>query len=322
MQPSSNAPPGVCAIVSSEGLLRAEALARFLEALGDSLDPFGPVRVDGRSAGPAAVLDDVRTPSLMGHRVVIVDDADGFISAHRQLLEKYCAQPAPGGTLVLLCSTLPKNTKLNKIIDKQGRVLRCEAPRGAACIAWIVERARNLYGKRIAPGAARRLREHSGDQLGRLDSELSKLCTYVGERADITADDVGALTGRYREEKVFAVMDAIASGQPSEALHHWEQVLATDRAAPARAIGGLSWSVGQLLKARSEWEQGANLRALAPRFFTDADTLKRRLERAPRARLEQWQRDLLAADLAIKTGASGADVAIEKFIVRHAARAG
>ena len=82
------------------------------------------------------------------------------------------------------------------------------------------------------------LREHVGDAPGLLDAELGKLAIYVGERVEITAADIAALTGRHREEKVFAVTDAMSSGDTQTALRQWEQVLATDRAAPARAIAG------------------------------------------------------------------------------------
>ncbi len=316
-------PPGqiplICAIVGRERLLRTEALAGVLEPFTDSLDPLGPVRVDGSGAELAAVLDDVRTASLLGHRVVVVDDADAFISAHRKALERYCQQPAPGGTLVFLCNSLPKNTRLCRIISEQGTVRVCDAPKGRALSAWIVERAQRVHGKRIIPQAAQILRERAGDAIGRLDSELAKLSTYVGERDNITPADVNALTGQHREEKVFAVIDAISSGKSSEALHHWEQVLATDRSAPARAVAGLAWGVRRLLEARRDWERGASLHELARRFYTDPDTLKRRLQRAPIARLEAQQRDLLAADLAVKTGVSTVENAVERFIVQHAA---
>ena len=47
--------------------------------------------------------------------------------------------------------------------------------------------------------------------------------------------------------------------------------------------------------------------------------LRRRLERTSQSELREQQRDLLAADLAVKTGNSTVDVAIEKFIVKFSA---
>jgi DNA polymerase-3 subunit delta len=250
---------------------------------------------------------------------MIVDDADPFIVANRQALERYCQAPSESGCLMLACSALAKNTRLCKHIEERGRVVRCEAPKGRAVAGWIVERARSVYGKQVSPAVARRLNEHLGDALGSLDSELAKLTAFVGQRGEIAPADVDALTGHHREEKVFAVTDAISTGETAAALRNWEQVLATDRAAPGRAIAGMAWAVRRLLEARRDWDAGTDLRELAKRMYTDPGLLKRRLERTTAHQLEAQQRDLLAADLAVKTGASTVGLAIEKFIVTHSA---
>ena len=262
-------------------------------------------------------MRSARLPCLGEHRVVVVDDADGFITANRQALERYCSNPADTGSLILLCNTLPKNTKLHKIIATAGKVVMCTVPKGREVIPWIVQRASTKHGKRCSSEAARMLRDHLGDAPGLLDAELGKLASYVGERATIAPADVDALTGHHREEKVFAVIDAMSIGDTSVALRQWEQVLATDRAAPGRAIAGLAWAVRRLLEARRDWDRGVNVQSLARKMYTDPATLQRRLERLDVDALERQQKDLLTADLAIKTGASTIDAAVEKFIVTH-----
>ena len=198
-------------------------------------------------------------------------------------------------------------------------VVACEPPKGRAVISWLTTRARQAHGKRLGSAAAQRLREFLGDMLGVLDSELGKLAAYTGERDEITMADIDALTGHHREEKVFAVTDAMSSGDTAAALHHWEQVLATDRAAPGRAIAGLAWGIRRLLQARRDWAEGADLRELARRMYTDPAVLKGRLQRVTVRGLEAQQCDLLEADLAVKTGASTLEVAVERFIVKHSA---
>lgn len=320
--PSKENRPLSAAIVGHVRLLRNEALARFLESLGDGVDPLGPARMDGATAALADVLDEVRTVSLLGHRVVIVDDADSFITANRAALERYCSNPSDTGTLILLCNSLPKNQKLYKIIAQRGRVIACEPPRGRGIVSWIVDRAESEHGKRMRTQAAIALREQLGDDVGRLDSELSKLAAFVGDRPEIVANDIEALTGQHREEKVFAVTDAIHAGRSADALRHWEQVLLTDRAAPGRAVAGLAFGVRKLLEARRDLDHGVDIHELAKRLFTDPATARRRLERTSVAGLVEQQRDLLAADLAIKTGGTTLEVAIEKFIVKHSAATG
>ncbi len=315
--PSVKAYP-VYALVGADRSLRGEALEIVLRDLSDEGEPTSYTRVDGSNGELAEVLDEVRTPSLLGeHRVVVVDDADPFISANRQALERYCANPSDGGSLILLCNTLPKNTRLYKAVSSIGRVIPCNPPKGREVLPWIMDRSQSKYGKRLSSEAARTLREHLGDAPGVLDAEICKLTAYVGERAEITPVDIDALTGHSREEKIFAVFDAISGGNTGTALRQWEQVLATDRAAPARAIAGMAWAVRRLLEARRDWENGTAIQELARRMYTDPGVLRRRLERVTIEQLEEQQHNLLSADLAIKTGASTINLAIEKFIVRH-----
>lgn len=174
-----------------------------------------------------------------------------------------------------------------------------------------------MYDKAVSGQVAARLVELVGNSPGALDGELSKLSAYVGSRDQITGSDVDALTGQHREEKVFAVTDAMSVGDTSRALAHWEQVLATDRAAPGRAIAGLAWGIRRLLSARRDLDRGAHLMSVARRMYTEPHVLEQRLKNLSRARLETQLQDLCAADLAVKTGGSRLGSAIEQFIVRH-----
>ncbi len=308
----------IYAVVGSDRFLQSDALNGILRALADEMDDLGLTRFDGPRAELAEVLDEVRTLSLLGsRRVVVVDEADSFITANRAVLERYCSAPSESGSLVFLCQTLPKNTRLYKIISGNGTIVHCEPPKGRAVIEWIVNRAQETYGKRLSRPAASMLRDHIGDALGILDAELGKLVAFVGKRDEVTPADIDALTGHHREEKVFAVTDAMAAHDPVAALRHWEQVLATDRAAPGRAIAGLAWGVRRLLAARRDWEAGVSIGVLARRMYTDPGLLQRRLDRVTTEQLERQQRDLLAADLAVKTGASTVERAVEKFIIEH-----
>ncbi len=199
----------VYVIVGRDRFLRRDMLERILAELAGEVDELGPTRIDGAEAVAADVLDEVRTPSLLGaRRVVVVDNADGFISDHRALLERYCSNPTASGCLVLLCNALPKNTRLYRIVSAHGTVIPCEAPKGRGLLSWIDARARQVHGKRLLAPGAQRLREQLGDALGRIDAELAKLSAFVGRRDEITPADIDTLTGHHREEKVFAVTDA------------------------------------------------------------------------------------------------------------------
>ncbi len=312
----------VYAVVGNDRFLRSEALARLLGTLEPETDGMGPTTFDGERAELADVLDEARTMSLLGgRRLVVVDEADDFVSKYRDRLEAYVASPADAGVILLVCSSMPKTTRLYKAIAASGEIVTCEAPKRNEVAGWITARAKAVYGKTIEPAGVARLRDHIGDVLGSLDAELGKLAAYAGTRSVITAADVDALVGQHREETVFAVVDAMAVGDARTALGLWEQVLATDRAAPGRAIAGLAFGVRKMLSARRELDGGAPLGNIARMLFTSPDVARERMERVSVRTLEDQLSDLCEADLAIKTGAATLEGTIEEFIVTHAARA-
>lgn len=322
MSPSSSKCPDVFAVVGADRFLRSEALTASLRAWGLLDDATtSVVRVDGSKAAKASLadaLDEVRTYSLLGdRRVVLVDDADDFISAHRKGLERYCESPASTGTLGLLCNSLPKPWRLHKIIAKSGQVLICTAPQYGNVVPWIVRRARDTYGKRLSSTAGASLRQLVGDAPGVIDAELCKLSTYVGQRSTITEEDISALVGQHREELVFAVIDAMIAGDVGAALAAWEQVLATDRAAPGRAIAGLGWGVRQLVEGARLVAGGKPVSVAAKIVRTYEARLSRVLHEVGAGGLEDQLADLCKADLAIKRGLGTLGCEVEKFIVTH-----
>ena len=296
-----------------------ESICRTLEAeVGAEIS----CKLDGDEVDLATVLDEVRTYSLLGgQRIVIVENADTLITKHRAALERYCEEPTDSGVLILVCKTLPGNQRLHKIIAKVGEVFRCETPKGRDVVDWMIGRARDVCGKRLDSRAAWKLREYSGDSLEALDTELTKLALFVGERPAIDISDVEELVGNQREQNVFGVIDAIASGDAATALHQWERVLATDRAAPARAIGGLAWGIRRLMEIKEEAERGTPVNVLARKAYTSPDVLQRRLQMVSIGQLQAQLSELTEADFATKIGKTTVPVAIERFIVRQTLRA-
>ncbi|NOT02616.1 MAG: DNA polymerase III subunit delta [Phycisphaerales bacterium] len=316
----------ICVIHGKNAFTHREALARIIDRELDGGDPaLNMVRVNGDGASCSDVLDDVRTMCMLGgRRVVVVEDADDFVSRHRAALERYAESPTDGGCLVLVCRTFLPKTNLGKRLKEIGEIIECEELPNQAVPGWVVSRAREAYQKRVSREAAAMLCEHAGRSQETLDAELAKLAIYVGARESIDGKDVDAMVVQYREHVVFAVMDAIADGDTRKALSEWQRVVATDRAAPGRAIGGLAFGLRRLLDMRSRLDGGEPLHSIGRGYFAPPEVLKRRLQRCTRDRLENQLADLLRADLESKTGLGTFESAVEKFIIRHggAAKAG
>ncbi len=306
-------------IFGAEDFLRLRAMNALISRIvGEDRDSMAMAEFDGDTARLAEVLDEVRTPSLLAPvRLVIVRDADDFVSANREPLERFLAKPIDTGVLLLICRSWPKTTRLYKAVDALGGNIPCESPKGNEVPGWLVAHARSAYGCTLDGAAARRLVDLVGTSLGLLDMELSKLATYVMPKTMIGMTQVEELVGASREEKVFGITDCIARRDAKGALAMWEQVISTDRDAPYRAIGGLAYGFRKLAEAKRLTQQGLAMPEVAKRagLWGDLSQIKRQLERFS---LPQWQDHLvklLRLDVASKTGLGQVPTSVERFIV-------
>lgn len=302
-------PVPVYAVFGPDDFLRRQALKKIeQDVLGEEPPPMARVDFEGDSAPLAEVLDEVRTLSFLAERrLVIVQDADAFVSRHREALERYVAEPSRAGALALVCKVMNKQWRLTKAIQKIGRLLECKPPPPWERGRWLSEHAHRTYGKRLAGQAADALIELTGDDMAALDAELAKLAIYVGDRDDIRTEDIEALVGLNRPEKVFRMTDALARGDAAEAMHVWHQTLASDNQAAFRAIGGVAWAVRQMIAVKEGTAGRANRATqMAASRFT-------------REQLQDMLVQLLRADVESKTGLGSVGSAIERFIVRQSA---
>src|SRR5262249_30790056 len=123
-------PVPIYAVVGDDPYLRREVLeAIAARVFGGPADDLGVTRFPGDTASLADVLDEVRTlPFLVKRRIVIVEDADKFVTAHRKELEGYAERPSREGILILAVKSLPSSTRLAKLVDKSGLVIDCKNP--------------------------------------------------------------------------------------------------------------------------------------------------------------------------------------------------
>jgi DNA polymerase III subunit delta len=312
----------VIAIFGDEDLLVRESLGQIIhQTFPDGVPDLAISEFDPEKAELAEVLDELRTlPFLSEKRLVLIRNADSFISRHRETLENYVHSPSPTGILVLVARTFDARTRLHKAVQQCGQVIKCQAPFANKIPGWIAERASTRYQKTIAPDACGKLKDLVGNVLSLLDAELDKLSLYVGKRATITAADVEALVGNNRDEKVFGIIDAMASGDAAQAINLWNQVWATDRNAEYRSIGGLAFSVRRLLDAKQLADSGVSLEDLARKLWTDSATLAARFRRFSVTDLQDQLATLLEVDVASKTGWANVRNDIEKFIITQCSK--
>src|SRR5436190_20064706 len=202
--PASNKPAGVIAAFGDEPFLKRLALKELRrQVLGDDADvPVATYDCADRMPDWRDVADELATASLFGGgkpRLVILEWADGFVSANRQRLEDYAAKPRASGVLVLDVDEWPSNTRLYKALDQSGLQIDCRPPQKkgkskdvdeAAIARWIVAWGKSQHGLTLPNDAAQHLLDLTGPVFGLLDQNLAKLALLVPAGSKATVEQV------------------------------------------------------------------------------------------------------------------------------------
>lgn len=199
-----------------EAMVRKLRLGQLRDALKAKFaDDMEPIVIDGNTAQLADVFDEVREYSLLQpHKLVVVDNAENFVTTHRKALERYAEHPVDHATLVLRADAWrPGN--LDKLVEKVGAVVRCDAPSEADAQSWAVSRCQKQYGHVLDRAAAAVLVRRVGPHLMQLDNELARLTLMVGKGQPVTGDLVERTVRQSSEEQAWVVQEAMLEAMSS-----------------------------------------------------------------------------------------------------------
>jgi DNA polymerase-3 subunit delta len=316
-------PQPVYVLVGEERFLQRLALETIRDLVfRDNPNDLAYSAYEGDVAKWADVGDELQTlPFLSSRRLVVVQEADGFVTRFREALEKYVQRPSRSGVLVLVVRTWRSNTRLAKLIPDKATI-KCEALPAYRLPAWCVQWA-SRYGKQLTAPAAQLLVEFVGAEMGVLDQELAKLASYVGNASTIEPKDVDALVGHSRVETAWQMLEALGEGKLAAALatlHH----LLDQGEEPVAILGAVSWQLRRLAQVAQLQRQGVALPTAMSRVGVPPFAQKRMEEQlrrlGPRAqKLYDW---LLEADLGLKTsGGLSPPMVLERLLMRLAGAA-
>ena len=126
-------------IAGKEETLVSAAYTELINKLVDPDERALGLWVTDEKADITEVLDELNTLPFLAHkRVVAVRNADKFVSAHREVLEKYFDNPSPTGTLILTVQTWQSNTRLAKKLRDVGGLISVAVPKGKELAGRVI----------------------------------------------------------------------------------------------------------------------------------------------------------------------------------------
>lgn len=190
-----------------------DKIAKKLEetVLSEEEKAFNYTVLYGKDTNPQEVLAACkRYPMMAEHQLVIVREAQELSRSIDQL-ENYMNQPQPT-TVLVLCykyKSVDKRTKFYKSLAKNAVVFQSKSLYDNQVVEWIF----GFYAERkkpIEPKAVQMLSEFLGNELSKLENELTKLALACEAKAKITSAEVEEHIGISKNFNVFELRKAFA----------------------------------------------------------------------------------------------------------------
>ncbi|MFO8059897.1 MAG: DNA polymerase III subunit delta [Bacillota bacterium] len=308
-------------LVGEESYLRRRFVSLLRERLGIEKDSLNFSRFRGREATADAVLSACNMMTFDRRRrlVVAVEPpamTSGSGTGEEDQWISYIRDPSDISCLCVAVDTIDRRRRLYRAFNDadSARVVPCEKPRGRKLHSWIRGRL-SAGGKQVAPDAARMLAERDVS-LDYLDTELQKLATYIGDREEVTADDVAAVTSAVREQDIFALVDAIGIKDPRRAVDQLQAML-SGGADPLMLLAMIARQVRLIWHVKYELGQGKSEGQAASTLGQPPFVVKKCAEQGRNFSPDQLERAMelvLTTDFGIKRGKWRPEMAVQRLV--------
>lgn len=318
-------PAPIYALFGDELFLRRQALQAIKNLVVGDQDPaFSFGQHDGSQATFADVRDDLDMPSFTGgKRLIVVENADEFLSKNRSSLEAYIQKPSSSGVLVLPLKTLASNTRVYKLLGNEG-LIECKALTANEATTWCVGQMKKAHGRELSKDCALFLVESVGMDLGILDQELAKLAVSIPAPETLTLESIQPFITRSRIDQIWKIFGMIGRGQSAEALRTLHQLFEQGEEV-IKCLGAFSFQLRKIAKAHRlmasgvSQDQAMDQAEIYPFARPDALAQMRHLGPKRVRLLLSW---LVEIDLGIKGGSAIPPQAqLERLLLRLAAPA-
>jgi DNA polymerase-3 subunit delta len=259
-------------------------------------------------------------PMMATHRVVVLHGLHQLRKADWPQLERYLEHPSTS-TALICSSSVSDPKKYPTCLGQHAVTVACNRLEGPKLRDWVTHTVAQR-GYRIAPDALQVLLQEQQPDLQTLRQEIEKLCTYVGDTAEITLDDVQEATHVSRLQSIFALSDALGTRQIGPAFILVERLL--NQGEPPLVILSmmvrhvrLLWSVKQLEQQRHDASHMAKTLGLPLAVCRQLVTQSRHFSLE---HLRQLYAAALEADLTFKTSNKPPRAILEELILHVCGR--
>ena len=176
-----------------------------------------------------------RYPMFAERQVVLLKEAQQMRDIDK--LESYIEKPLASTVFVVSYKEkkVDGRSRLAKLLKEKGVILTTKKMYDNLLPEWTSELIQSK-GHSISQKALHLLVDHIGNDLNRIDNEINKVLVHLGNRKNITEDDIEKYVGVSKEYNPFELQDALAKKDISKAIRIIQYFEANPKAGPIQLI--------------------------------------------------------------------------------------
>ena len=288
------------------------------KALADPDDTMNFSSFEGDDINVKEIIDLAETlPFFAERRVIFIEDSKWFKKGGDELGD-YLPELPETTYMVFVEEEVDKRSKLFKAVGKCGNAVEFGKQTDEILMKWVGGRI-SREGKNITQAAYQSFIAKTGTDMQNIEKELEKLLCYTMDKSVIEPEDVEAITTEQISNKVFEMVDAIASHKQKYAMDLYYDLLAL-KEAPMRILFLITRQFQILLTVKVMGNQGFGNKEIAAKAGCPEWAVRKYQGQAKAFSLDQIKHaitDGVTYEESVKTGKMNDQMAVELFIVQY-----
>lgn len=308
-------------LYGEEDYLKLQYKNKLLAALVTEGDNMNFSKYSDSGINELEIIDQAETmPFFAEHRVILIENS-GFGKKMPEKLGEYLGTIPEFTIFIFVEPTADKRGKLYKAAKAASRDIEINMPNESDLAKWVGGMIKSA-GKQMKREAWSQFLMMTHDSMDNMATELEKLITYVGDRDQITLDDVNAICVARVETKIFDMINAISAKDLRKTLDLYQDMLAAKEPA-MRILYMIVRQFRQMKVIKQLYAGGDNVSAIARKVGSPDFAVKRTLQLASNfsdQEINALLNDSADFEKSVKTGQLDEKLAVELIIMKYAGK--
>ena len=195
--------------LGTDELLKKDNLDSDIKAwLGDQeAEPMAKEIYYGAEINPEQLEASTQSISFFNSKkAIVLKDFDKVHLTKQNEIAKLINPESPDTAIFIVAEKLDGRSALKKLLKSKGKLNEFKLPYSNKIPAWIAERAKKKFKRKISISSAHYLWEFVGDNTREIELELEKLDAFVPENKPITVEAIHNLLSKHRDITIFELL--------------------------------------------------------------------------------------------------------------------